>query len=113
MSDPLKPGSPVVKDTAPDDLSGSLDSHRQAPPPDPAMPSQQQADRTNDQMARQMEQRRLSRPERRSGAKSAVVPERRVVCARRRRIGLRSARFHPLVRLLTRSAWAIDTSARH
>jgi hypothetical protein len=43
--------------------------------------AQRQADKTNDEMARQMEERRLSRPERRSGASVPVTPERRAVCA--------------------------------
>jgi hypothetical protein len=43
--------------------------------------TQQQANNTNDEMARRMEERRLSRPERRNEASPPAKPERRTICA--------------------------------
>jgi hypothetical protein len=80
MSEP-KAKSSLFQNARVDDVTGSATVDRHSAADDRSGPSQQQADNTNDEMARQMEERRLSRPERRSGAGVAVTPERRTVCA--------------------------------
>lgn len=81
MSEPVKPGSSGFQTHHAEDVTGARAVSQPSASADRSGPTQQQADNTNDEMARRMEERRLSRPERRSGVSKPVTPERRLVCA--------------------------------